>query len=78
MTKDEFAKNIEDITGAYQSVCFNDHSLDVWYKYLGEFDYDVLNKVVTEYIRENPRPPTISDFYGRCKKISGFRSQVSR
>lgn len=72
MTKEEFATIINDVVGAFPGISYPENYLDVWYKYLGGFQYDVLHKVVSEYIMENSRPPAISDFYGRCEKISRF------
>ena len=77
MSREEFIEIIADVVGAYPNAIYDKSQMDVWYKYLGGFDSKILGKVVTEYIMENSRPPAISDFYGRCKKISGLRLQVA-
>jgi len=72
MTKEEFISILCEIDGAYPSFTVTENLADVWYKHLGKFEHTVLNKAVTEYIHENSRPPAISDFYGRCEKITRF------
>lgn len=73
MTKQEFIKIIDEIAGAYPHFTETEALVNVWYKYLGKFDEDIFRKVVSEYIMENPKPPSISDFYGRCKRITRYR-----
>lgn len=70
MTKLEFAEIMEDIAGAYPSVPFNEKNIDIWYKYLGSFSKDILSKVVSDYIRENSKAPSIADLYPGCTKLS--------
>lgn len=75
MTKEEFLEILEMIEGAYPHFVLTDKLVNVWMSFLGKFPRDIFYKVVSEYIMENPKPPAISDFYGRCEKISGFRSR---
>ena len=73
MTKDEFFSFMELIAGAYYSFSLNDHQMDVWYRFLGHFEKGIFERVVTDYIKDYPKPPAISDLYGRCSKITGLR-----
>ncbi len=80
MTKEQFVPIMEKVAYAYepQNFSMSAKSIDAWFEFFHKFDVDIFDKVVSEYIMENPKPPAISDFYGRCKKISGFRSQAMR
>jgi len=75
MKKEEFLKTLDLIDGAYNNFTITEKLVNVWFEFLGSFPEDIFHKVVSEYIMENPKPPAISDFYGRCEKISGFRSR---
>lgn len=78
MTREEFALVLSEIDGAYNTFNVTEKMTEVWYKFLGSFPEDIFHKVVSDYIKENSRPPAISDFYGRCDKISGFREQMNK
>ena len=70
MSKQEFAKIMKLLEGAYYNFSLNDHQKNTWYEFLGEYKKDIFEQVVREYICENPKAPSISDFYTRCKNKS--------
>lgn len=78
MTKQGFLKTLDLIDGAYNNFTVTEKLVNVWFEFLGSFPEDIFRKVVSDYIKENSRPPAISDFYGRCDKISGFREQMNK
>lgn len=75
MTKEEFLTIIDVVDGAYPSFELSDKRVSTWFQFLGGFEKNVFMKVVLDYIKENPKPPAISDFYGRCEKITNLYSR---
>lgn len=70
MSREEFIEILDEIDGAFNQFTLSDNLVKTWYKYLGSFSKDILSNVVSDYIRENSKAPSIADLYPRCTKLS--------
>lgn len=77
MTKLEFKEVMDILTGAYYLFQQDEHQMDTWYRFLGGYDKSILEEVVTEYVKEVAKAPSISDFYSKCEKRSKLREIIA-
>ena len=70
MDKDRFYSLMEDIANAYtDDRLLNDKVIKTWYKYLEEYDIDVLEEAVDGWIKSQQHRPTISDLREQCLRL---------
>ena len=78
VTKKEFAIPMMDLANAYRKRFVLDVTdnetvkssvLETWYSYFRDFDADILEMVVYEWIKRQKNPPAISDLLPKCREL---------
>lgn len=72
MDKQDFLKIMRELNVVYGEKKFplTAQTLDVWNKYLGKCEKEVLEKAVEKFVRTSAFPPTIADIFQEISKIS--------
>ena len=79
MNKKEFALIAAALTAAYPNskILSEKTSLEVWYRMLGDLNYDVVENAVTECIATHTFPPSIAEIRDLCiDRLTGPRLTV--
>lgn len=61
--------------GAYGMMRYTDEQ-NLWFEQLKDFQADVVNAAITDYISVNTRRPTPADIIGECKRIISTRRSM--
>ena len=76
MDRNSFVETMEMIASAYcRNSLLEENVLMTWYKFLGNFDEKVFRPAAENYIRQNGKPPAISDLYAECLRIQSAEVQ---
>jgi hypothetical protein len=61
MNKKEVIKLLVLIESVYSSVIFKDETIQQWFEFCSEMDFEKVMAKVKKHIRKSPFPPTIAD-----------------
>lgn len=67
----------EQLRAAYR-ILNTEAETQVWYTYLREFDFDIANAAVTDYIMTEPRIPSIANIVQYCNDTIRARRNPTR
>ena len=72
MNKKDFLEIMQELNVVYGDRKFplTEQTLNVWNKYLGKCEKEVLEKAVEKFVRTSAFPPTIADIFQEISKIS--------
>lgn len=76
MRKDEFDDIVgRKLYGAFGMMRYQEEK-DLWFEQLAEFDADVVNIAITDYISVNNRRPTPADIINESKRVISTRRSM--
>ncbi|MFP5111529.1 hypothetical protein ACSU64_03965 [Bacillaceae bacterium C204] len=61
MTKDEVVKLLILIESVYPNCIIKDETIQQWFQYCSEMDYELVMAKLKNHIRKSPFPPAIAD-----------------
>ncbi|WP_251550337.1 replicative helicase loader/inhibitor [Neobacillus muris] len=61
MTKDELIKLLVLIENVYPKFTFKNETIQQWFEFCGQMDFEKVMAKLTKHIRNNPFPPAIAD-----------------
>ncbi|MCM2533243.1 replicative helicase loader/inhibitor [Neobacillus pocheonensis] len=61
MTKDEVVKLLVLIETVYSNCIFKDETVQQWFQFCSEMDYEKVMEKLKNHIRKSPFPPAIAD-----------------
>ena len=80
MDKQDFLKIMRELNVVYGERKFplTAQTLDIWNKYLGKCDKEVLEKAVEKFVRTSAFPPTIADIFQEISAVNEDKLARSR
>lgn len=80
MDKKDFLEIMQElnVVYGYRKFPLTEQTLNVWNKYLGKCEKEVLEKAVTRFVRKSAFPPTIADIFQEISAVSEEKLARSR